>query len=173
MITERDKSIDTRDEFGHWEMDTVYSGKKKSKSCLLVFTERKTRYELIYKMKSRCADEVVKVLNKMERYYGKNTFRDIFRTITCDNGIEFSDIDGIMKNDRTKLFFCHAYTSCERGSNENQNKLIRRFIKKGMDISKFSNKEINNIEDWINTLPRKLFDGKSSYEVLTELRIAL
>lgn len=173
LITERPEHINNRQEYGHWEMDTVYSGKKRSKACLLVLTERMTRQEIILKMKNRKAETVVKTLDTYERSIGKKRFREMFKSITCDNGIEFSDIDGITKNGRTTLYFCHAYASSERGSNENQNKLIRRFIKKGEDIGKYTNRQIQEIENWINILPRKLFGGLSSYEYMEKLVIVV
>lgn len=171
LIDERPDHISGRKEYGHWEMDTVYSGKSRSRSCLLVLTERMSRQEIIIKMKNRKAESVVAALNRLERQIGKKQFRNQFKTITCDNGIEFSDISGITKNDRTTLYFCHAYASSERGSNENQNKLIRRFIKKGEDIGKYTVKQIKDIEDWINMLPRKIFGGLSSDEYLNKINL--
>ena len=173
LITERPAHIEKRGEYGHWEMDTVYSGKNRGKACLLVLTERMTRQEYIFKMPNRTSEAVVGVLDNLERKIGKKRFRNIFKTITCDNGMEFSDIAGIEKGNRTTLYFCHAYASSERGSNENQNKLIRRFIKKGEDIGKYSSNQIQYIEDWINMLPRHLFGGLSSLEYMQECGIAV
>ena len=68
-------------------------------------------------------------------------------------------------------FYAHAYCSGERGSNENNNKLIRRFLPKGTDISKISKRQIQKIEDQINSYPRKIFDEKSSNDVYLEERI--
>lgn len=167
-IEDRPINVLTRSEFGHWEMDTVYSGKNKSKSCLLVLTERKGRHELILQMKDRTSQSTVDALDSLEEFYGQKNFKEIFKTITCDNGTEFSDYDGITKGGRTKLYYCHPYCSSERGSNENQNKLIRRFIPKGEDISKYSKEDIADIEYWINSYPRKLFDGRSSMEFMQD-----
>lgn len=166
LITERDKEISKRNVYGHWEMDTVYTSKSDcDKSCLLVLTERKGLEEIIMKMPNRKAESVVDCLNTLEKYYGKETFRNTFKTITCDNGVEFADYEGITVDGRTMLFYCHPYRSCERGSNENQNKLIRRWIKKGENIGKYSREEIKAIEDWINNYPRKLFRGASSADL--------
>ena len=66
-------------------------------------------------------------------------------------------------------YFCtHSYCSYERGTNENNNKLIKRHIPKGTDISVVSEERIKEIEEWMNTYPRKLFDGKSAKEVYNE-----
>lgn len=165
-ISDRPDDVLLREDFGHWEMDTVYSGKKKSKTCLLVLTERKYRKEIIMKMPDRTASSTVKCINRLYRSYGAKAFKSIFKSITVDNGVEFSDFENLSKNNRTKIYYCHPYCSSERGSNENQNKLIRRFIKKGEDISLYSDSQIKAIEDWMNNLPRKLFNGKSSNEMM-------
>lgn len=173
-IEERSKAVYKRDSFGHWEMDTVVGGQKKGKNCLLVLTERTTRKEIIRKIANRKAETVLSEINTMERQYGLETFRRIFKTITCDNGVEFAEfknielsIDG--KQERTKLYFCHPYCSGERGSNENNNKLIRRFIPKGESINKYSDDYIFYIQEWINNYPRKIFGGLSSYEYHAQL----
>lgn len=165
-ISDRDPAILDRVDFGHWEMDTVYSGKDTSKSCLLVLTERMSRYELIFKMKNRTAASTVRTLDNLERSVGRKNFRKAFKTISCDNGSEFMDYDGITKRNRTMLYYCHPYCSSERGSNENQNKLIRRWIPKGDDIGLYSKKDIRMIQDWINGMPRKIFNGLSSSDLL-------
>lgn len=165
-ISDRSDEVLLREDFGHWEMDTVYSGKKKSKTCLLVLTERKYRKEIIMKMPDRTASSTVKCINRLYRSYGAKAFKSIFKSITVDNGVEFSDFENLSKNNRTKIYYCHPYCSSERGSNENQNKLIRRFIKKGEDISLYSDSQIKTIEDWMNNLPRKLFKGKSANEMM-------
>ena len=135
----------------------------KSKKSLLVLTERKTRKEIVYLMPDRKAQTVVKTLNMIERKYGERLFRDVFKTITVDNGVEFSDAEGLEKSrrnkkKRTKVYYCHPYSSCERGSNENANRLIRRHIPKGVNFDKKSKTEIKEIETWINNYPRKIFE---------------
>lgn len=162
----RDKSILSRNEFGHWEMDTVI-GKQKNRKCLLVLTERKTRYEIIEILKSRTNDEVRKAINRLEKRYGA-MFYHIFKTITVDNGCEFKKYLDIEKaiyriGNRTKLYYCHPYCPSERGSNENNNKLIRRFLPKSSDFDKILNRNIvKKIEKDINDYPRELLSGYSS-----------
>ena len=169
-ISQRDKSIDTRTEYGHWEMDTVV-GKKGTNTVLLVLSERKTRQEIITKLQSKSQYSVVKALDKIERKLGSKGFRETFKTITCDNGCENLDFEGIersvsTKQNRTKVYYAHPYSAWERGTNENTNKLIRRFIPKGEDIGKYSSKEIKLIEHWINNYPRRIFNGLSSSAML-------
>jgi IS30 family transposase len=102
-------------------------------------SERTLRKEMIYKIKSKSQKEVIRIMNSLERKLGSE-FSNTFKTITCDNGCEFLDFDGIEKSirnkqNRTKVYFAHPYSSWERGTNENINKMIRRFIPKGVDIA--------------------------------------
>lgn len=169
-IEERPKSISERNVFGHWELDTVESGKG-DKACLFVFTERMSRKELIYKADAKNQSCLVKILNKLERCLTAPVFRDTFKTITCDNGCEFIDMNAIEKSvinktlKRTKVYYCHPYNACERGSNENANKLIRRWIPKGSFISSFSDRYISDVQNWMNTYPRKIHDFLSADEI--------
>lgn len=169
-IEMRPDEIDTRDEFGHWEMDTVKGKKGTTKGCLLVLSERKTREELIFKMKDQTSASVVKILNRLERKL-KDDFYTRFKTITVDNGVEFADVKGLEASARhigrrkTKLYYCHAYCSCERGTNENINRMIRRFIPKGADIDKYTSKDITKIQNWINQYPRRMFGFATSQEL--------
>ena len=105
-------------------------------------------------------------MNRLERKLGKG-FEDTFKTITCDNGCEFLDFEGIEKSirnkqNRTKVYFAHPYSSWERGTNENINKMIRRFVPKGVDISSYSDKDIERIQNWINNYPRRILGGLSA-----------
>lgn len=167
-IEERPKAVKTRDSFGHWEMDTVVSGKGKGKECLLVLTERMTRKELIRKIPDKSMESVVNALNSIERLYGFEEFKNTFKSITCDNGSEFFDSEGTETSiiypdkQRTVLYYCHPYNACERGSNENANKLIRRHVPKGCSIGDYSDEVIQEIEDWINNYPRKILNYLTS-----------
>ena len=113
-ISERAEEIESRNDFGHWELDTVV-GKAKTKAALLVLTERKTRYELIYKLENKTQDAVIAALNKLERKLGANRFRKVFKTITCDNGCENLDHEGMEKSvqsgKRTKVYYAHPYST--------------------------------------------------------------
>ena len=174
-ITQRPKSVDLRNEIGHWEMDCVV-GKKKDKKVLLVLTERCSRLTLIRKMEGKTQQEVSKTLNVLELEY-KEKFKTMFKSITMDNGNEFVNQDLIEKScisneKRTTAYYAHPYSSWERGSNENVNKLIRRFIPKGYDISKFTKKEIKKVQEWINNYPRKILNYKSAKQYY-EFKLAI
>ena len=175
-ISERDPKIDLREEYGHWEMDTVV-GKQGTKEVLLVLTERMSEQEIIRKIKSKSQLCVVNELDKLERKMGSKKFRETFKTITCDNGCENLDFEGIersalTKSKRTKVYYAHPYSAWERGTNENNNKLIRRFIPKGADIGKFSHERIKMIEHWMNNYPRRKLNGLSSLMLIKKLNVA-
>ncbi len=172
-IEKRPKEIDTREEFGHWEMDTVNGKKGESKHSLLVMTERKTRKERIYLLYGYTSEQVCSRLDQLERKWGKN-FSKVFKTITVDNGHEFADNLGMQKSinknrkKRTDIFYCHPYCSFERGSNENQNRLVRRKIPKGTNFDDRTEEEVKSIEDWINYYPREIFGWKTAEELFDE-----
>lgn len=166
-ITERPPEAEERIEYGHWEMDTVVGGKGKSPPCLLVLTERMSRQEIIRKIPTKSQEAVIKALNRLERFSNASSLT--IKTLTCDNGCEFLNGAAIEQSVlhaglRYQVFFAHPYRASERGSNENANRIIRRFIPKGEDIAKYTNKQIQKIEDWINNLPRKILDGLSASE---------
>lgn len=166
-IEKRLPEIETRETFGHWEMDCV-EGKKGTKPTLLVLTERKTRYELIRLMPDKTAASVVNAINRLERQYGSDMFSRVFQTITVDNGSEFMDFSGIeynKKRKRTTMYYCHPYSYFERGSNENQNRMVRRHFPKGFDFTDTTQKQIDKLQDWINAYPRELFDFYSSADL--------
>ncbi|MGO1470169.1 MAG: IS30 family transposase [Tissierella sp.] len=110
------------------------------------------------------------VLNKLERKTGRVKFSKIFKSITVDNGSEFLNDKGMEKSlfsknlTKTNIYYAHPYCSWERGSNEQTNGMIRRFIPKGSLITAVKVKEVKDIERWLNNYPRRLFDGESSYE---------
>lgn len=167
-IEKRPSHIDERDEYGHWEMDCVI-GKRCNKKTLLVLTERKTRYVILERIFAKNAKEVVKAINRIEKRFGR-FFYLIFKTITVDNGSEFMNFEGIQKSlyrkgDRTKVYYCHPYSSWERGTNERLNRQCRRILKKGSDFDKILCTNVTRkVQKWINSMPRKIFAGDSSLE---------
>lgn len=171
-IENRPEEVESREIFGHWEMDTVKGQRGVTKSCMLVLTERKTRDEIVVKLKDQTAASVVEALDRLERKWG-DMFYSIFRSITVDNGVEFADYEGMEKSvlregKRTFVFYCHPYSSWERGTNENNNRLIRRHIPKGVDFDDRTDEEIAFIEEWINNYPRGIFEYRTSAELFEE-----
>lgn len=163
-IEERDKSIDTKEEFGHWEIDTVIGAKSNKDNVLLTIVERNTLNSIHRKIKSKTADAVLSEIIKLKNEFGSK-FSEVFKTITSDNGLEFSSLSKIETFSDTKVYFTHPYSSFERGCNERHNGLIRRFIPKGKLISKYGVDEIAYIEDWCNTLPRRKLNYKTPQEL--------
>ncbi len=163
----RPDDIEKRKDLGHWEMDCVLG---KEKSCLLVMTERKSRKELIFQMDAKKQSCVKGVLDRLEKRY-KSKYKDIFKSITMDNGSEFLNFQGLetsclnSKYKRTKCYYAHPYSAWERGSNEVANKLIRRFVSKGADIGKLKRKDILRIQHWMNNYPRKIFGYMTANEI--------
>jgi IS30 family transposase len=167
-IEKRPAEVAERRTFGHWEMDCV-EGKKGTKKTFLVLTERLSRYEIIRIMKDHTSASVLNALDSIERAYGAN-FSKVFQSITIDNGSEFSDYEGLersccRKGYRTKVYYCHLYSSYERGSNENQNKMIRRHYPKGISLENVTPADTRKIEKWINNYPRKIFDYHCSADI--------
>ncbi len=165
-IEQRPAEVSKRIEFGHWEMDCVCSIQGTT-SAYLVLTERLTRKEIIFKIPNKKTETIVHCLNVLERRYGK-MFRKVFKTITVDNGSEFSDFEGMEKSSykgkRVKIYYCHPYTSCERGTNERINRDIRKKYPKGTDLTNVTESEVRALEDWVNSYPRAIFDYATSGE---------
>lgn len=167
-IEKRPKEIADRNTFGHWEMDCVCGS---TKTTLLVLSERLTRKEIIFPMKNQKAESVIQCLNVLERRFGK-LFTKVFKTITVDNGSEFANFVGMEKSSygkgkrkRVSIYYCHPYSSYERGTNERINREIRRKLPKGTNFSKLSAKEIQAVEDWLNNYPRGVLGYATSQEL--------
>ena len=151
-IDERPDSVNERMEFGHWEGDSVVG--KDGKSSILTLVERKTGELIIMKVKAKTSDETIKALKRLKR---QGHFRDIFKSITFDNGSEFASADLIEKLGM-KVYFAHPYSAYERGQNENTNGIIRRYLPKGTDLSVLSQKQLCLIAQLVNNMPRKKFN---------------
>lgn len=169
-IEERPEYIKDRKEFGHWEMDSVVGKRGKSKNTFLVLTKRKTRNEIIFKLPDHSATEVVKAVDRLEITWG-SMFSDVFKTITVDNGTEFSYFNELERSctkpdeKRTKVYYCHPYSSWERGSNENNNKMVRRIVPKGTNFDSMTDDEVLDMQIWINGYPRRIHDYHSAAEL--------
>lgn len=160
-IEKRPAEINARSTWGHWEMDTVIGHAKGKGQAALVLTERLTRYELIFKLKDKTSKSVVSTLSKLSKCCD---FPNIFKSITVDNGSEFQDCKG-MERLKTKVYYCHPYTSSERGSNERMNRMIRRFFPKGSDFSKLKQKDFDRVKDYLNNYQRRVLGGQTPLEL--------
>lgn len=155
----RPDCVTARERFGHWEIDTVVGLKSGQDQVLLKLTERKTRFEIIQKIEGKNALAVQSGIENLQEQFG-HFLKDIFKTITSDNGVEFSTLstclDGIVD-----VYFTHPYSSWERGTNERHNGLLRCFIPKGSTMRHVSRVHMKRIENWMNQLPRKVLGYKT------------
>jgi IS30 family transposase len=172
-IEQRPSEAESRKEFGHWEMDLVVGPARASSAALLTMVERKHRQILIRKLPDKSQASVLKAFRGIERHYGRHRFQKIFKSITADNGSEFLDFQALEASclsaqPRTRIFYAHSYSSWERGSNENANKMIRRFVAKGRDIATFTNQSVASVESWINNYPRRILGFSTPSSLFTQ-----
>ncbi|MCF0187647.1 MAG: IS30 family transposase [Bacteroidaceae bacterium] len=163
-IEERPASVDDRNEFGHWECDLVIGHKSKDDKVLLTLIERLSRQYWMIPLDNRQPETVMNAFKSIFADYSEHS-AEVFKTITTDNGSEFSSLADLEEISSTLVYFAHPYTSCEKGSNERHNGLIRRFIPKHRRIDDYSPEQIAAIEVWANSLPRKILGYKTPDEV--------
>ena len=163
-IEERDPQIEERKEFGHWECDLVIGRKRGGDDVLLTLAERMSREFWMIPLSSKEASSVMNAFESLINEFGSH-FSDIFKTITTDNGSEFSSLSELEDISETLVYFAHPYTSCDKATVERHNGIIRRFIPKGKRIDSYSAEDIANIEIWCNSLPRKILGYKTPDEV--------
>ena len=161
-IAERPAEVEDRDTFGHWEIDTVIGSKHKDDAVLLTLVERQTRFEVLLKIEGKDAQPVTEAIERLVERGGAH-MPSLFKTITADNGSEFSELHETLKS-VTDVYFARPFASYERGTSENQHKLIRRFIPKGQSISSISDRQVQRIQRWMNDYPRKILDYKTPHE---------
>lgn len=161
-IETRPEEIEQRTVLGHWEGDTVV-GKKGEKDAILTYVERKSGYLKANKLVNRTADEIRKASKEsfgvMPRYKRK--------TLTLDNGVEFTDHEFIERDSKITIYFAHPYSSWERGTNENTNGLLRQFFPKKQSFKSLTQKDILRAVRLINNRPRKRLNYLTPNEVFT------
>lgn len=128
-IEERPQEINDRKEFGHWECDLVLGHKTRDDRVLLTLSERMSREFLILRIPDKTAASVMRAFRTLQNQYSEH-WNDIFKTITTDNGSEFADLANLEQVSKTLVYYAHPYTSCDKGTVERHNGLIRRFIPK-------------------------------------------
>jgi len=141
--------ISDRKEFGHWEIDTVFWGRSFS---ILVIVERKTRYCKLIKLSEHTSAEVNEKLRALNLP---------FATLTADNGSEFAGLAQLFEN----TYFTHPYSSWEKGSVENLNGIIRRYLPRNTSIDKITEERLAEVEAKINDLPRPILDFYTAREL--------
>jgi len=162
-IDERPAIVTTRSRVGDWEIDTVIG--KGHQGALVSIVERKSRYTLIGRVKSRDAVEVgTTTMNLLL------PFKKFVHTITGDNGKEFACHETLSDNLEATFYFAHPYSSWERGLNENTNGLIRQYVPKGSDLTSLTDEDMKSIMQRLNGRPRKCLGYKTPEEVFFKAR---
>ena len=163
-IRKRDKRIYKRKEFGHWEVDTVVSGRGKTKACFATIAERKTRYYIAIKIPNRTGEEMAKALiaelSKLPN--------EAVKTITCDRGSEFSEWREIENRLNCNMYFADPYCAWQKGTNENLNGLLREFYPKGRNLEKVSEKTLKKNLALINARPKKVLNFQKPIDLFNE-----
>jgi len=165
-IERRPHEVEFRSSFGHWELDSVIGKSKGKNQSVLTLVERKTRYELVLKVPDKSALSTVKALRKTLCKFPTGTFQ----TITVDNGSEFADCEGMENAVKNKLtvYYCHPYSSYERGTNERYNRVLRAFLPKGTSFAKITQKDCDAIAHRMNNTPRKVLNYATPQELFTQ-----
>jgi transposase, IS30 family len=161
FIDQRPEIIGNRERLGDWEGDFIVSGKQ-GKGVLAVVYERKTMYIKIRKIMSRKCDAVNKYIREMTGGFV------CFNSLTIDNDISFRKHEELSRLLGAPVYFCRPYHAWEKGGVENINKLIRQYIPKGSDISKYDDEDIARIETRLNNRPRKGLNYKTPLEFMSE-----
>lgn len=158
-IKERPLEINKREEFGHWEIDSVIATRESTNKSILTLTERVSKLNIVRIINSKTNENVIKKLKKIIK-----SKKYLIKSITSDNGTEFANVKEI-----TKLgviwYFAHPYYSNKRGSNEANNKFVRRFLPKGVSMDKITKKEVKEIQNFMNNYPRKIFNSSTSQNI--------
>ena len=134
---------------------------------LLTLAERMSRQFWMIPLADRNASSVMEAFAAIRQEYSEH-FSEVFKTLSTDNGSEFSRLSELEDLSDTLVYFAHPYSSCEKGTNERHNGIIRRFIPKGKRIDSYSAAQISEIEVWCNSLPRKILGYRTPDEVFEE-----
>lgn len=163
-IQQRPKEVRKREQFGHWELDTVVSSRGKSKGCMATFAERKTRLYLALKIPDRTAISMKQAVSQV----AKALPLAAFKTATVDRGKEFALYENMESELGINIYFADPYSSWQRGTNENSNGFLREFFPKASDLTKVTEEKLMNSLMLINNRPRKCLGWKTSFETFME-----
>lgn len=159
-IEQRPKVVDRRSRIGDWEGDLMEG--KDRRAYLLTIVDRRSGYLLVSKVGNKNSglvkDASIELLKRMKRSFRK--------TITFDNGTEFSGFQQIATGTGAKVYFAHPYSSWERGTNENTNGLLRQYVPKGADIRVLNHSRLATAAFRLNNRPRKRLGYQTPAEVL-------
>lgn len=161
-IEERPAAVNQRQTFGHFEADTVLSGKRKGQAVATI-TERFSRLTIVKRLAGRDSEPMTKVLINLAKQLGDN-----LKSLTVDHGKEFANYHQFEQLTGKPMYFAHAYSPHERGTNENRNRVLRRFIPKGRRIEDISDQELILINWRLNSRPMKCLNWRTPIEVFLE-----
>ena len=165
-IDKRPKVVEKRSRIADWEGDTVIGSGHQG--VLVTLVERKSRYSLAAALPRRTSDLVGEAMVDLLRPHKRRC-----KTITLDNGKEFAGHERIALKSRCQVYFADPYASCQRGTNENTNGLLRQYFPKGSDFSALTVESVNRVVAKINLRPRKRLGWKTPYEVYAGVSVAL
>ena len=157
-IDDRPAVVDRGNRIGDWEGDTVIGNGRRS--ALLTMVERKTLYTVIVRLTGKRADLLAEAAVQ-----GMQHLKDRVKTITLDNGLEFSRHETIAEGLEADIYFAHPYASWERGINENTNGLIRQYFPKGTEFNEVSDAQIEHVMSRLNNRPRATRGDRSPNEL--------
>jgi len=163
-IAQRPAAVETREELGHWEGDTVVG--RHQDGFIVTLVERKSRLLAAAKAETKRADEVrLAVIGALQDHPVSWV-----KTITVDNGTEFAEHEVISEGLGVSVYFADPYSAYQRGSNEQVNGLIRRRLPKGTSFKGLTQEHLDEIVESINNRPRKCLGYKTPNEVFKEQR---
>jgi len=164
-ISQRDKIVDDKSRVGDWEIDTIIGAGRKG--AITTIVERVTS---LVKISIPTTKKAIQIESETKRIM--NPLKDKVYTMTSDNGLEFANHKNISEALECEHYFCHPYSSWERGLNEYTNGLIRQYIPKGTSFENITQEYIKMIEDKLNNRPRKALNWKTPNEVFYGQKIA-
>jgi len=163
MIDTRPAKVETREEAGHWEGDTVV-GSVHERDCLLTLVERSSGVALVAKLPHRTTKAVNRATLKLIAESGMP-----FKTITWDNGTEFHGYKQIEEATGVQCFFAYPHHPWERGSNENFNGLVRQYFRKRKSLAGKRQADCDQVAAKLNSRPRKRYGFKTPIQRMQEL----
>lgn len=160
-ISKRPRYIEKRRQMGHWEADLLHPRKKGA--AILVNVERASRFVLLAKQPGKHASLIA---GQLTRWFACMP-EGLRRTLTQDNGPEFFQHHQLNPLG-VKTYFCNPHSPWQKGSVENMNARIRRYIPRGTDPDSFSNEDLQHLANQLNHTPRKCLGFKTPAEVFYE-----
>lgn len=161
-IRERPASVQDRAVPGQWEGDLVFGN---CNSQIATLVERQTRYVMLVKVASKDTETVINALIK----HVHKLPQELYKSLTWDRGKEMADHKRFTLATDIRVYFCDPQSPWQRGSNENTNGLLRQYFPKGLDISGYSQAQLNAVARRLNERPRKTLDYETPAERFSQL----